>query len=54
VIASEELAAVAAALALLATEPATEPTPHDAIRPSRWKIAARNPDFEIEELRAIH
>jgi hypothetical protein len=54
VIAHEELAAVAAALALLAAEPATEPTTRDAIQPSRWKVAARNPDFEIEELRAIH
>jgi hypothetical protein len=47
VITSEELAAIAAALALL-----SRPEESAASVPaSRWKLAAREPDLEIEDLR---
>ncbi|HTZ56347.1 MAG TPA: hypothetical protein VMB20_14970 [Candidatus Acidoferrum sp.] len=49
-ISDDELAAIAAALAALT--PAVE-TEHVTEHPSRWKLAARNPDLEIEEYRSV-
>jgi hypothetical protein len=48
VITSEELAAIAAALALLNQSEESKAAP---TRVSRWKLAAREPDLEIEDLR---
>jgi hypothetical protein len=47
----EELAALGVALELLAPPAADEPSKPV---PSRWKLAARMPDLEMEELRALH
>ena len=47
----EELAALGVALNLLQT-PSGEPAAEAA--PSRWKMAARLPELEMEELRALH
>jgi hypothetical protein len=47
VISEDELAAITAALTM--PHPSDEPrTPE---RSSRWKLAAREPDFEIEDYR---
>lgn len=47
----EEMAALAIALDLITPSPAPEaPVP----AASRWKIAARRPELEMEELRALH
>jgi hypothetical protein len=50
VITEDELAAIAAALATI-NEPA-EAAPAPAA--SRWKVAAREPEFEIEDYRGVH
>jgi hypothetical protein len=50
VISDDELAAIAAALSVLA--PAAETGEMNA-RVSRWKIAARNPDLDIEDYRRV-
>jgi hypothetical protein len=47
----EELAALAVAIEIMTPVVASE-TPAPAV--SRWKIAARQPDLEMEELRALH
>jgi hypothetical protein len=48
VISEDELAAVSAALAVLARAP----EPRDERAPvSRWRLAARQPDLTLEELR---
>lgn len=47
----EELAALSVALDVL--QPA-ETAKADHPRPSRWKLADRLPDLEMEELRALH
>ena len=47
-ITSDELAAIAAALAALGAE-GCQPE----MLLSRWKLAARNPDLEIEDVRAL-
>jgi hypothetical protein len=49
VIGDDELAAIAAALALLTAEETTDMT---ELR-SRWKLAARNPDLELEDYRSV-
>jgi len=52
----DEVAAVTAALAALSErhcQPQVLPA-GESRRASRWKIASRNPDLEIEELRAVH
>lgn len=47
----EEMAALAIALDLMTPSPTPEaPAP----AASRWKIAARRPELEMEELRALH
>jgi len=51
VIPEDELAAIAAALAALVPEETNLTCSPQA---SRWKFAARNPDLEIEEIRALH
>jgi hypothetical protein len=50
VIGDDELAAIAAALTIL-----TDVTEPDNVteRASRWKVAARNPDLEIEDYRSV-
>jgi hypothetical protein len=49
VITDEELAAIVSALAALnQAEESTVP-----LAPSRWKVAARNPDLEIEDYRRV-
>ena len=47
----EEMAALAVALDLL-----MQPPPAQVQRPpvSRWKLAARMPELEMEDLRALH
>ncbi|MGC2128834.1 MAG: hypothetical protein WA629_01950 [Candidatus Aquilonibacter sp.] len=49
-ITDDELAAIASALAILTEqgEPAIPSAP-----PSRWKVATRNPDLEIEDYRRV-
>jgi hypothetical protein len=47
VISDDELAAIAVALAALNRPPDDATTPAT----SRWKLAAREPDFEIEDYR---
>jgi len=49
VISNDELAAIAAALSVLET-PAESSTPK---LDSRWKLAAREPDFEVEDYRRV-
>ena len=51
----DELAAIAAALAAIPAE-ACHPQVRAIPRldgPSRWKVAARNPDLEIEDYRSV-
>jgi hypothetical protein len=50
VISDDELAAIAVALATL-TKPPDDVAPP---KTSRWKLAAREPDFEIEDYRSVH
>jgi hypothetical protein len=47
----DELAALAVALDLM-TPSVTAQMPQPPI--SRWKLAARRPDLEMEDLRALH
>jgi hypothetical protein len=47
VITDNELAAIAAALALLSRPEKSEAS----VPASRWKLAAREPDLDIEDLR---
>ncbi len=49
-ISEDELAAISAALALLT--PAEVPA-NSSERASRWKVASRNPDLEIEDYRRV-
>ena len=46
----DEAAAIAIALDALLADSTQETAPST----SRWKVADRKPDLEIEELRAIH
>ncbi len=48
----DELAALAVALDIMTAAPAIE-TPQQPPR-SRWKLATRRPDLEMEDLRALH
>ncbi len=47
----EELAALVVALSAI-TPPPTAETPQPPV--SRWKLAARRPELEMEDLRALH
>ena len=47
----DELAAITAALAVLRAQ--SEPDVATEGSSSRWKLAARNPELEIEELRVL-
>jgi hypothetical protein len=47
----EELAALAVAIEIMTPEAASD-APPPAV--SRWKIASRRPELEMEELRALH
>jgi hypothetical protein len=49
----EELAAIAAAIALLWNQSDPVAAQVQPVSPSRWKIADRNAELEIEELRAV-
>jgi hypothetical protein len=53
VIADDEIAAIAAAIAVITQEQSADPR-DEVTRSSRWKMAARRPDLEIEEIRALH
>jgi hypothetical protein len=47
----DELAAIATALAVLTNDAAQASAP--VTPPSRWKRADRNPELEMEEIRAL-
>ncbi|HET9030280.1 MAG TPA: acyl-CoA carboxylase epsilon subunit [Candidatus Aquilonibacter sp.] len=49
----EELAALTVALELLTARPATSAA-DDTPAISRWKMAARRPDLNMEELRVLY
>ncbi len=48
----EEMAALAVALDVMLPA-STAPAPQQPSR-SRWKLAGRRPDLEMEDLRALH
>jgi hypothetical protein len=50
-VSDDEAAAIAAALTLLADQSIAPPNAE--IRPSRWKLAARHPELELEAIRAL-
>jgi hypothetical protein len=51
-IASEELAAIVAALRLAQQQ--SSPVSESRESSSRWRLAARYPELEIDDLRALH
>jgi hypothetical protein len=54
VISDDELAAIAAALAIVTLRCERESASLEGSDPvSRWKFAARNPDLELEDYRSV-
>jgi hypothetical protein len=52
VISQDELAAIAAAIAVLEAEKSA-PEAQPARSESRWKLAGRRPELELEDIRAL-
>jgi hypothetical protein len=51
---NDDIAAIAAALAALVAQESESESESERTQASRWKAAARRPELEIEEIRALH